>query len=77
MLPYSFHNNDFKFHLINGFSAPGGFEEHLKNEFDVLYEEGCEGTPKMMSIGLHCRVVGRQAQNKQIIVLNVLHECYR
>jgi peptidoglycan/xylan/chitin deacetylase (PgdA/CDA1 family) len=42
-----------------GFTAPDAFFEYLKNAFDVLYQEGKEGAPKMMSIGLHCRIVGR------------------
>ena len=60
MLPYSFDNNDFKFHVAgSGFRDPNGFLTHIKNSFDVLYEEGEEGTPKMMTVGLHCRIIGR------------------
>jgi len=60
MLPYSYDNNDMKFHVAgSGFRDPDGFLNHLKNSFDVLYEEGEEGNPKMMTIGLHCRIVGR------------------
>jgi peptidoglycan/xylan/chitin deacetylase (PgdA/CDA1 family) len=60
MLPYSYDCNDFKFHVAgSGFRDPNGFLTHLKNAFDVLYDEGKEGMPKMMTIGLHCRIIGR------------------
>lgn len=60
MVPYSYDNNDFKFHVAgSGFADPDGFFAHLKNSFDVLYEEGQNGMPKMMTVGLHNRIVGR------------------
>lgn len=60
MVPYSYDCNDFKFHVAgSGFRDPNGFYAHLKNAFDVLYEEGQQGMPKMMTIGLHCRIAGR------------------
>ncbi|RDW67601.1 chitooligosaccharide deacetylase [Coleophoma cylindrospora] len=60
MLPYSYDCNDFKFHVIgSGFADPAGFFDHLKRAFDVLYAEGVDGSPKMMTIGLHCRIAGR------------------
>jgi len=60
MVPYSYDCNDFKFHVVgSGFSDPTGFYDHIKNAFDVLYEEGEKGMPKMMTIGLHCRIIGR------------------
>lgn len=37
----------------------GAFEEYLKSAFDVLYAEGQRGSPKMMTIGLHCRISGK------------------
>ncbi|EIN04449.1 chitin deacetylase [Punctularia strigosozonata HHB-11173 SS5] len=55
MIPYTYDNNDFKFTQPPGFTSASGFEEYLKNAFDTLYEEG----GKMMSIGLHCRVIGK------------------
>ncbi|KDQ57990.1 carbohydrate esterase family 4 protein [Jaapia argillacea MUCL 33604] len=55
MIPYSYDNNDFKFSTPPGWTSAKGFEEHLINAFDTLYEEG----GKMMSIGLHCRVIGK------------------
>ena len=66
MLPYSYDCNDFKFHVTTGFSDPNGFLTHLKNAFDVLYEEGEEGMPKMMTIGLHCRIIGRPGRFKAL-----------
>ncbi|KAH8898736.1 glycoside hydrolase/deacetylase [Thozetella sp. PMI_491] len=61
MLPYTFDNNDMKFLTgsVPGFGSPDDFFTYLKNAFDVLYEEGCDGTPKMMTVGLHCRIIGR------------------
>ena len=60
MVPYSYDCNDFKFHVLgSGFTDPTGFHDHLKNAFDVLYEEGEKGMPKMMTVGLHCRIIGR------------------
>jgi peptidoglycan/xylan/chitin deacetylase (PgdA/CDA1 family) len=57
MVPYSFDCNDFKFYTAAAsFGDPQGFFVHLKNAFDVLYEEGQEGMPKMMTVGLHCRI---------------------
>lgn len=67
MVPYSYDCNDFKFHTAgSGFRDPRGFYEHLKNAFDVLYQEGEEGAPKMMTIGLHCRIIGRPGRFKAL-----------
>lgn len=51
--------NDLKFCAPHGFGSVGAFEEYLKNAFDVLYDEGLRGKPKMMTIGLHCRISGK------------------
>ncbi len=51
--------NDLKFHSPQGWGSPGAFEEHLKNAFDTLYLEGSAGKPKMMTVGLHCRIIGK------------------
>lgn len=59
MVPYSYDCNDFKFLTANGFRDPQGFFNHLRNAFDTLYDEGDKGMPKMMTIGLHCRIIGR------------------
>jgi putative urate catabolism protein len=58
LLPYSLDNNDFKFSLAPGFSSGTDFEAYLRGAFDLLYEEGATA-PKMMSVGLHCRMTGR------------------
>ncbi|KAI9372840.1 hypothetical protein BJX61DRAFT_505466 [Aspergillus egyptiacus] len=67
MVPYSYDCNDFKFHTAgSGFRDPQGFFDHMKNAFDVLYEEGEEGMPKMMTVGLHCRIIGRPGRFKAL-----------
>ena len=58
IIPYTLDQNDMKFAVPPGFTAGTGFYEYLKDAFDVLYAEG-ETAPKMMSIGLHCRLAGR------------------
>jgi len=58
MIPYTFDNNDQRFLTTQGFNSGEQFLTYLKDGFDLLYAEGAE-CPRMMSIGLHCRVVGR------------------
>lgn len=55
----SYDCNDVKFHSSSGFSSTSDFEDYLKEAFDTLYQEGLEGAPKMMTIGLHCRITGK------------------
>jgi len=50
--------NDMRFASPQGFNTGEQFFTYLKDTFDVLYEEG-ETSPKMMSIGMHCRILGR------------------
>jgi peptidoglycan/xylan/chitin deacetylase (PgdA/CDA1 family) len=59
VIPYTLDQNDMKFAVSTGFSGPDQFFEYLKNAFDCLLEEGREGSPKMMTIGLHCRLIGK------------------
>lgn len=60
MVPCSYECNDFKFLSAGpGFRDTEGFYNRLENAFDVLCEEGEEGAPKMTTIGLHCRIIGR------------------
>ena len=59
MIPYTLDTNDMRFSIPAGFNSGDPFYTYLKDSFDVLYEEGCEGAPKMLNIGLHCRLVGR------------------
>ena len=58
MVPYTLDANDMRFSTAQGFNSGDQFYSYLKDTFDVLYAEG-ERTPKMMSVGLHCRLVGR------------------
>ncbi|EFH12768.1 allantoinase PuuE [Pseudoroseomonas cervicalis] len=58
IIPYTLDNNDMKFAVPPGFTANDGFTQHLTDAFDFLRQEG-ETAPKMMSVGLHCRLVGR------------------
>jgi putative urate catabolism protein len=59
VVPYTLDTNDMRFATPQGFNSGDQFFSYLKDSFDVLYEEGQEGAPKMLSIGLHCRLVGR------------------
>ncbi|ERM00012.1 polysaccharide deacetylase [Brucella intermedia 229E] len=59
IVPYTLDANDMRFATPQGFNSGDQFFTYLKDTFDVLYREGAEGAPKMMSIGLHCRLVGR------------------
>ena len=58
VIPYTLDANDMRFASAQGFNSGDQFYTYLKDTFDVLYEEG-ETAPKMMSVGLHCRLVGR------------------
>lgn len=59
IVPYTLDANDMRFATNQGFNSGEQFFQYLKDSFDVLYAEGEAGAPKMMSIGLHCRLVGR------------------
>lgn len=59
MVPYTLDANDMRFANGQGFGTGDEFLSYLIDTFDTLYEEGREGAPKMMSIGLHCRLAGR------------------
>ncbi|MBO9417994.1 allantoinase PuuE [Labrenzia sp. R4_2] len=59
IIPYTLEANDMRFSVSPGWSSGEDFFEYLKNAFDVLYAEGEAGAPKMMSVGLHCRLIGR------------------
>ncbi|WP_338893367.1 allantoinase PuuE [Rhodococcus sovatensis] len=62
VVPYTLDTNDMRFSSPGGFSTGDEFFAHLRDAFDVLYAEGAAGAPKMLSIGLHCRLVGRPAR---------------
>jgi len=59
IIPYTLDTNDMRFAIPAGFNSGDPFYTYLKDSFDVLYEEGKNGSPKMLNIGLHCRLVGR------------------
>lgn len=58
MVPYTLDTNDMRFATAQGFNTGEHFFQYLKDAFDVLYAEGQE-QPKMLSIGLHCRLAGK------------------
>ena len=58
IVPYTLDNNDMRFATNQGFNSGDQFFTYLKDSFDALYEEG-DKNPKMMSIGLHCRLIGK------------------
>ena len=58
VVPYTLDTNDMRFATPQGFNTGEHFFTYLRDAFDVLYAEG-EESPKMLSIGLHCRLIGR------------------
>jgi putative urate catabolism protein len=58
VIPYTLDANDMRFASPQGFNTGDHFFSYLRDAFDVLYQEG-ETAPKMMSVGLHCRLIGR------------------
>ena len=59
IVPYTMDCNDMRFAIQAGFTTGDQFESYLKDSFDVLCAEGDAGVPKILSIGLHCRLMGR------------------
>ncbi|OHV79923.1 allantoinase PuuE [Ensifer sp. LCM 4579] len=59
VIPYTLDANDMRFATAQGFNSGDQFFSYLRDSFDMLYAEGLAGSPKMMSIGLHCRLAGR------------------
>ncbi len=59
VIPYTLDANDMRFAAPQGFNSGDQFYSYLKDSFDALYEEGKQGAPKMLSVGLHCRLAGR------------------
>lgn len=65
VVPYTLDTNDMRFAAAQGFNSGTQFFDYLKDAFDVLYQEGDPAgldRPKMLSIGLHCRIAGRPAR---------------
>ena len=65
VVPYTLDCNDMRFAMPQGFSHGDAFFEYLRDAFDVHYAEGAE-RPSMMSIGLHCRLIGRPGRFKAL-----------
>ena len=59
IVPYTLDANDMRFATPQGFNSGDQFYAYLKDSFDLLYAEGAAGAPKMLSVGLHCRLAGR------------------
>ncbi|WP_067812863.1 allantoinase PuuE [Nocardia inohanensis] len=66
VVPYTLETNDMRFSSPAGFANGEEFLGYLKDAFDVLYAEGEGGAPKMLSVGLHCRIVGKPARTKSL-----------
>jgi putative urate catabolism protein len=66
IVPYTLDANDMRFINAQGFGSGEQFFNYLRDTFDVLYEEGASA-PKMMSVGLHCRLVGRPGRTAALI----------
>jgi peptidoglycan/xylan/chitin deacetylase (PgdA/CDA1 family) len=67
MMSYSYDCNDLKYQIgPGGWSSHTEFSDYLKASFDTLYAEGVEGRPKMMSIGLHCRISGKPGRSAAV-----------
>ncbi|KAK4686972.1 allantoinase, partial [Tremellales sp. Uapishka_1] len=62
VIPYALDTNDYKNATYQAFISPDDFANYLIGAFDELYQEGLDGAPKMLSVGLHCRIVGRPAR---------------
>ncbi|MEO8667439.1 MAG: allantoinase PuuE [Bauldia sp.] len=66
IIPYTLDANDMRFATPQGFNSGDQFFAYLKDSFDCLYAEGEKGAPKMMSVGLHCRLVGRPGRAESL-----------
>ncbi len=67
IIPYTLDANDMRFATPQGFNSGDQFFAYLKDSFDCLYEEGRLGSPKMMSVGMHCRLLGRPGRAQAIM----------
>jgi OHCU decarboxylase len=59
IVPYTMDCNDMRFAIQAGYTNGDQFESYLRDSFDMLYSEGQEGRPSILSLGLHCRLIGR------------------
>lgn len=65
VVPYTLDANDMRFATNQGFNTGDQFFTYLKDAFDVHYQEG-ETAPKMMSVGLHCRIIGKPGRTASL-----------
>jgi peptidoglycan/xylan/chitin deacetylase (PgdA/CDA1 family) len=65
VVPYTLDVNDMRFSLPQGYAQADDFFTYLRDSFDVLYAEGADA-PKMMSVGMHCRLLGRPGRIKAL-----------
>jgi putative urate catabolism protein len=65
IVPYTLDTNDMRFSLPQGFSQGDDFFTYLRDSFDVLYAEG-EESPAMLSVGMHCRLLGRPGRMRSL-----------
>ncbi len=66
LTPYTLDSNDMRFATAQGFNSGDQFYAYLRDSFDTLYKEG-DTAPKMLSVGLHCRLVGRPGRAASLI----------
>jgi allantoinase len=69
VIPYSYEANDNRFNENSGFSTADHFFSYMRDAFDLLYGEGSNGSPKLLSIGLHDRLIGRPGRCSGLIKL--------
>jgi allantoinase len=69
VIPYSYEANDNRFNENSGFSTGDHFFHYMRDAFDLLYREGQRGSPKILSIGLHDRLIGRPGRCMGLIRL--------
>jgi allantoinase len=72
IVPYTLDANDMRFATPQGFNTATHFFEYLRDSFDALYAEGAEA-PKMMSIGMHCRLLGRPGRIRALQTVSRSH----
>ncbi|MEM8715972.1 MAG: allantoinase PuuE [Cyanobacteria bacterium P01_G01_bin.4] len=65
IVPYTLDNNDMRFASAQGFNSGDQFFAYLRDAFDILYSEGMT-SPRMMSVGLHCRLAGRPGRTASL-----------
>ena len=69
VIPYSYEANDNRFNENSGFSTADDFFVYMRDAFDLLYDEGSKGSPKLLPIGLHDRLIGRPGRAPGLIRL--------